>query len=238
MMGGESPEVALQAAEFFFTNRWRLYVRSTIPTAPTDAEETSADDDPVDAQAAAIDQSVKNTLLDPYGGTANIAVGYFRKIPTPFLVGEANDAEHGMFVDGRLGVRFTNLPEETLTLEDGKGRFTPFISSSAALRLILPIFFDPSLAERAGGVELAVGYLVNHAPNRSSRLFRADAALPPVLKATTHSGFFSVAVALTRIANLSVTGTWKSNVEFDRRVVFALTLVKSNDPAKEAGRPH
>ena len=34
-------------------------------------------------------------------------------------------------------------------------------SSSAALRLILPIFFDPSLAERAGGVEFAVGYLVN-----------------------------------------------------------------------------
>jgi hypothetical protein len=239
--GTVAPEVALQAAEFYFTNRWRLYIRSTLPTTSDEGEDTEeeADDSaaPGEAEeaepAAAVDEAVKSALLDPAGGLLNLSTGYFRKLPSPFLFGEANDAEHGLFLDVRGGLRFIELPEQTLKLKDGTGSFTPFYSGSVGVRLILPVFSDPRLSEHAGGVEGHVGYLVNRVADTSaSALFTGIDGADPVLKKTTHSIYASAAISLTKVANIAVSGTVWANTKFDRRVVVTLNLVKPDDPAE------
>lgn len=239
--GTIAPEVTLQAAEFFFTNRWRLYVRSTLPTTGDDEESDAADDAGGDGEAddaeaaAAVDESVKSALLDPVGGLLNISTGYFRKLPSPFLFGEANDAEHGLFLDARGGLRFVELPEETLKLKEGTGTFTPFYFASVGVRLILPVFTDGSLTEHAGGVEGHVGYMINRVADASaSRLFSGIDGGDPVLNKTTHTVYASVAMSLTKLANIAVSGTVWANTKFDRRVVVTLNLVKPDDPAKKS----
>ena len=241
--GTIAPEVALQAAEFYFTNRWRLYIRSTIPTTADDEEapeDDSGDGDDAEGEgeaepAAVVDEAVKSALLDPAGGLLNLSTGYFRKLPSPFLFGEANDAEHGLFLDVRGGLRFIELPEQTLKLKDGTGSFTPFYSASVGVRLILPVFADASLSEHAGGIEGHVGYLVNRVGDASaSKLFSGIDGADPVLKKTTHSIYASAAMSLTKVANIAVSGTVWANTKFDRRVVVTLNLVKPDDPAKKS----
>lgn len=245
--GTTAPEVKIQIADLFFSNHWRLYLRSMLrPTTPKPESENDNDDSEAsgddgageEAEETQPDDTVRSALLDPYGGMFYASTGYFRKLRTPFLNGDANDAEHGLFVDGRVGLKVVELPEETLTLVDGKTAVTPFWTASGALRLILPVYKDNSRSTHAGGVEFALTLATSRISNRSaSALFVSEDGEGPRIPPTVNTAHFSVGLALTELANIAVSGTLWSNARFDRRFVVEVNLVRPKEEEKPTSPP-
>lgn len=232
--GTAVPEVTVRAVDVFFTNRWRLHVRTTVPIrTDDDAAEASAGDGEAgedgeaepEPSAADIDDSVKSALLNPTGGLLNVAAGYYRKLPAFVLTGAADDASHGLFLDARAGVRFLETPDETLRNADGPSSLSPLLSASVGMWLVLPVFGDAGLTTSAGKVGLNVAYLVNHFTSTSSALLRPAGDKPPVLERTTKSVFVGAALKLTTFADISISGTLWSSTDFNRRLMVSIGLV-------------
>lgn len=234
--GTAVPEVTVQAVDVYFTNRWRLHVRTTVAvSSDDDAAEQSAgegDGDEGDADpepsAADVDDAVKSALLNPTGGLLNVSAGYYRKLPTFILTGAADDASHGLFFDARAGVRFLEMPDQTLRNADGPSSLTPLLSASLGLWLVLPVFDDAGLTTSAGKVGIHAAYMVNHFTSTTSALLESIDGKPPVLERTTRSVFAGAAIKLTRFADLSISGTLWSNTDFDRRLMVSIGLVKND----------
>ena len=233
--GTNVPEVTLRAADVYLTDRWRLYVRTTVAIGSDDDATESATEGGDDAgeadsepSAADVEDSIKSALLNPTGGLLSVSAGYYQKLTGFGLTGKADDASHGLFFDARAGVRFLEMPDETLRNADGPSSLTPLLSASLGGRLVLPVFKEANLVEPAGGVELHAAYLVNHFTTRSSALLRSVDGKPPVLGRTTQSLYVSAAVALSTFADLSIAGTLWSNTDFDRRLMVSIGLVKND----------
>lgn len=230
-----STQLAIQAGQFFFSNRWRLYVRSTVTVeggaraATDDGGGGSADEAAPDASA--LDDRIRLALQDPYGGLLNISTGYFRKLPTRYLTGDANDLEHGVFFDGRVGMRFLDLSGELAGIPKSGGAFTGFYSATGGLRLLLPLFFDRGLERRAGGFELATTWVSTAVSNPSaSPLFQATDGRAAVLPRFINSVHLSTAISLPAWANIEVSGTLWSNAAFEKKFMVGVNLIRSDAP--------
>ncbi|MDP1570907.1 MAG: hypothetical protein Q8L86_12990 [Vicinamibacterales bacterium] len=235
--GNGTREVSARPVDYFFSNNWRLYVRSTLvldkreePADGASSADTVAATAPTDTAAEApaandLAESVKAALLDPFGGPLNVAAGFHTKLFTPFLHGYATDGAHGVFIDARIGLRFIELPEDSLTLVDGTTRVTPFYQGSAGLRLILPVFKDSPGADNPGGVEIALTAAVTRvATADASELFTGKDGADPLLKKTGGSVHLAIAISLPGWASLDISGNVWSNSKFDRRFLIGLTL--------------
>lgn len=165
-------------------------------------------------------------MLDPFGGALNVALGYYLKLPTPQLKGDANTAAHGLFFDARGGMKLVELPEETLTLGEGPSAVTPFFTGSAGLRLRLPTFLDRLSRGRAGAAELAAVLATTGIVDRgTSALFSRTGALAP-LPTRIHSLQVSLGIELDKVANIAISGNLWSNTDLKKRVVVELNLVQ------------
>lgn len=231
--GGDATEVSLKAAEFFFSNHWRLYVHSTITVEnpKSAAEEPDAPEDTDDPDDVA--ESVKTALLNPYGAPLYLTAGYLKKIRTPFLGGDANDGDHGLFFDGRTGLKFVPLPEQTLHLIDGQTANTAFYIGSAALRLRLPLYKNVPFEAGEDGVDVALTAAVNRISNPgASKLFLASAdGADPLIPKLVYGAHLAIGISLPKTANIVVSGTLWSNTKFDRRFQIAINLQKSEPEA-------
>lgn len=239
-----STQLAIQAGQFFFSNRWRLYVRSTVTVEEgsgkaadesgqvENAGEGAGEDAAPDA--ADLEDRIRLALQDPYGGLLNVSTGYFRKLPTRYLSGDANDLEHGLFFDGRVGMRFLDLSGEQAGIPSAGGAFTGFYSTTAGLRLVLPLFFDRGLERRAGGFELATTWVSTAISNRSaSSLFQAAADRPAVLPRVINSVHLSTAISLPAWANIEVSGILWSNADFQKKFMVGVNLIRADAPQSD-----
>jgi len=237
----EAKQVGISAFDYFFSNHWRLYVRSTL-TLEDDDEGEAEEDDSEAAEAAPspndLAESVKLALLDPFGGGLNVSGGYYRKLRTPFLKGDANDLHHGFFADLRGGFKFIELPEEKLKLVDKKTRNTPFFSANAALRFLLPVFKDAPGTDNPGGVEIALTGAWNRVLDASgSEWLKETDGQPALLRRATGNLHFAIKLDLPDVASLQISGTLWSNSKFDRRFLIGFGLNRNNrrhDPPDSA----
>lgn len=225
--GRTTPQASAQLADLYFTHRWRLYMRSTFQAkkaeTPAEAEDQTSDGDAADA-AAKVDDKVRNAMLDPFGGDLNLMAGYYRKVPTPFLEGDANDAEHGLFFDARAGLKLIELPEQTLTLNEGPSSITPFHAASVALRLRLPTYFDRLVQKRAGAVELAAVFASTGIVDRSaSALFTRSGDTVP-LPRQVRVLHVSLGVDITDVVQLGLSGNVWSNTGLKKRVAVEFNV--------------
>ncbi len=239
----EATEVSLKAAEFYFSNRWRLYLHSTVtieaakPATET-GEETDAGAAPdpeaaAEIQADAVAESVKTALLNPYGAPLYLTTGYLRKIRTPFFDGDANDGDHGLFLDSRLGLKFLTLPEESLELIEGQTTATAFYVGSAALRLRLPLYSKAPFEAGDDGIDVALTAAANRISNPgASTLFQpGDDGADPLIPKLVYSAHLAIGVSLPRLANVVISGTLWSNTKFDRKYQISINLQKSEPDA-------
>jgi hypothetical protein len=229
--GGTAPQVSAQIADMYFTNRWRLYVRSTFQ-----AKKAAADDEagtpeagdtpstPEDA-AAQIDDKVRNAMLDPFGGDLNLTAGYYSKLSTPFLEGDANDAEHGAFVDARAGLKLIEVPEETLTLNDGPSSVTPFYTASLGLRVRLPTYLDRFIQRRAGAAELAAVFATTGIVDRGASALFSRTGAPAPLPRQVRVLHVSLGVDITNVVQLGLSGNLWSNTGLKKRVAVEFNVV-------------
>jgi hypothetical protein len=223
-------QVGISAFDYFFSNHWRLYVRSTltIQSAEEKAEEAAQSSDEVSSPDD-VAESVRLALLDPFGGGLNVSGGWFRKVPTPFLKGDANDLNHGVFADVRGGFKFIELPEEKLQLIDKKTRNTPFFSVNTAFRLLLPVFKDAPGTDNPGGVELALTGSVDRVLDTgSSELFAESDGKASIIPRTAASLHLALKLDLPDVASLQISGTLLSTSKFDRRFLIGFGLNRNN----------
>lgn len=222
--GTAKPQVSVQAAELFLSNRWRVYLRSTLQATTQPAADSTK------AGADAVDDKVRSAMLDPFGGTLNLTGGYYRKLPTPFLDGHANDAEHGVFADVRGGFKLIELPEQTLTLTKGPTAVTPFTTASAGVRMRLPVYADRERRTAAGSVELGAAVSMSRISDTgASALFTGVAGAPAVLPQNVRAAHLSVALQLSKVANIALSATTWSNTDLKRRVIVEMNLVQSKE---------
>ena len=231
--GQDSTDVNLKAAEFFFSNHWRLYVHSTVTVEQTkDTEDTQASDSVeqiAKPDVNAISETVKSALLNPYGSPLYLTTGYLRKIRTPFFDGDANDGHHGLFLDSRVGLKFMPLPEEGLELVEGKSKNTAFYVASAALRLRLPLYKEAPFVAGEDGIDVALTGVLNRISRRSaSTLFADGAGGDPLVPPTLAAANLEIGVSLPKLANVVISGTLWSNSKFDRRFQLSINLQKSD----------
>jgi hypothetical protein len=232
--GSGAKQVSTDPINYYFTNKWRLYVRSTLAfDEPKEEEgESSGESATDDAEPSVEDlaESVQLALQDPYAGGLNISAGFLTKVPFKFLVGAANDAQHGLFLDSRVGLRFVGLPEDKMSLttangKDGETKATPFYQVSSALRLILPIFREDKGHDNPGGVELALtGAWSRVAYESASSLFTAADGKDPLLKTSMATLHLAMSFKLPGWASLNLSTTlWNSN-KFEKRYLVGVTI--------------
>lgn len=226
-------QVAISPVDYFFSNRWRLYVRSTLVVDEEEADEAGGDTASEEPTPEDLADSVKLALLDPFGGPLNVSGGYFAKIPTPFLTGAANGLHHGLFADLRAGLKFVDLPEEKVKLVNGKTSNTPFYQAAAAIRLILPVFKGAPGAENPGGVEVALTGSWNRVADiDASDLFASKDGSPALLERDTRNLHLAIKIDLPDVASLQISGTLWSNSKFDRRFLIGFGLNRKPEAAK------
>lgn len=230
--GSGAKQVATDPINYYFTNKWRLYVRSTLAFDEPDDDEKAEAEATAGAEPSIEDlaESVKLALQDPYAGGLNISAGFLTKVPFKFLVGAANDAQHGLFVDSRVGLRFVGLPEDKMSLttangKDGETKATPFYQASTALRLILPIFREDKGHDNPGGVEIALtGALSRVAYQSASSLFASANGSDPLLETKMATLHLAMAFKLPGWASLNLSTTlWNSN-KFEKRYLVGVTI--------------
>lgn len=232
-------QLAVSPFDYFFSNRWRLYVRSTLVIDEEEKEDAdsstagnAASDEPTPEDLA---DSVKLALLDPFGGPLNVSGGYFAKIPTAFLKGDGNDLHHGLFADLRAGLKFVDLPEQKLTIVDGKTRNTPFYQAAAAIRLLLPVFKGAPGNDNPGGVEVALTGSWNRVADiGASELFASKDGSPALLDRDTRNLHLATKMDLPDAASLQISGTLWSSSKFDRRFLIGFGLNRKPAAPKAA----
>lgn len=229
----DSTDVNLKAAEFFFSNHWRLYVHSTVTVEQAKDEEAEAAEPAEEINspdANEVSETVKSALLNPYGSPLYLTTGYLRKIRTPFFDGDANDGHHGLFLDSRVGLKFMPLPEEGLELVEGKSTNTAFYVASAAVRLRLPLYKEAPFIAGEDGIDVAVTGVLNRISRRSASTLFVPAAEgeDPVIPPTLAAANLEIGVSLPKLANVVISGTLWSNSKFDRRFQLSINLQKSD----------
>jgi len=241
--GDEASDVSLKAAEFYFSNHWRLYVHSTVTVEKAkakdkdpDAEEAEAETEPDPDEIA---ESVKSALLNPYGSPLYLTAGYLRKIRTPFFDGDANDADHGLFFDSRLGLKFLTLPEESLELVENQTKSTAFYIGSAALRRRLPLYKEAPFVAGEDGVDVALTVAANRISNPgASKLFLpGEDGSDPLVPKLVYGAHLAIGISLPKMANVVISGTLWSNTKFDRRFQVSINLQKSDTEVPQAKTP-
>ena len=232
---GDTTQLGLQALDLFFDKNWRLYVRSTLPVPEEKKEETAGSgvDEPTDDTSSELSAAAISALVDPYGGVLNLSTGAFLQIPsflTPRNGGGQADADHGLFVDARFGLKLVNLPDQA---EDSPSLLnttvSPFYSAVVMFKIVRDVFPKADGKETAGGFEFGIGAVVNVAADKSTSTVFADG----VLDTTTTAVRCDVALSLTSIAAINVSWTpWSSNDTFGKRFMVGLKLLNQNPAVK------
>jgi hypothetical protein len=221
-------QIGLQALDLFFNNDWRLYVRSTLPVSQPDAgsSHNPSSTPSASSQSSQLTDAQISSLLDPYGGTLNLAGGFYNKIPFAM----PDDVDHGLFVDVRLGLKLLTLPGQSSSAPTVlTTTVTPFYSGVAILKFLHNVFNDAPGKHIAGGFEFDVGYVVNvTADKAASSVFAMG-----VLDQTTQAVRFDMALNLTSIAAIGISwNPWSSNSTFGQHFVISLKLLNQNPVAK------
>lgn len=235
--GNTAPQASAQLADLFFTNRWRFHMRSTYQPkkAETKDEGEAAEGAEPTAEELAkkVDDKVRNAMLDPFGGDLNLAFGHYSKVRTPFFEGNANDAEHGLFIDARAGMKLIELPEQSLTLNEGPSSITPFYTASLGVRLRLPTYFDRLIQHRAGATELGIVYgLTGIVDRTASTLFSRTEGVAP-LPRQVRVLHVSLGVDITDIVRLGLSGNVWSNTGLTKRVMAEFSVLSKKDKPAE-----
>ncbi|MEZ5293879.1 MAG: hypothetical protein R2745_22540 [Vicinamibacterales bacterium] len=241
--GHSTPQVSAQLADLYFTNRWRLYLRSTFQAkkADTVSEATTGTDDDAAAgtglsagQAAAkVDDKVRNAMLDPFGGDLNLTAGYYAKVPTPGLEGDANDEQHGLFLDARGGLKLIELPEQTLTLNEGRSSVTPFYTASVGVRLRLPTYLDRFVHNRAGAAELAAVLATTGIVDRSASALFSRNGDPAPLPQRVNVLHVSLGLDVNNTVQIGLSGNVWSNTGLKKRVAVEFNVVSAKTKEKD-----
>jgi hypothetical protein len=218
----DTTQLGLQALTLFFTRDWRFYVRSTVPVP----KENNADDAAPALPGAALsaptlDDAAIAALLDPYGGILNLSAGVFPRLWS------AADADHGLFVDARVGMKLISLPGQTDSAPTVLNtKVTPFYSGAIMLKVVRQLFDSAAGEHVAGGFEFGVGYVANVVADESaSRVFTSG-----TLQRTTHNARIDAAISLNKVAAIDISwNPWSSN-DLGRRFVVGLKLL-NQDPA-------
>lgn len=219
-----SPEVSIQAADLFFNDTFRVYLRSTLSTdvgseeAET-TEETAGDDDAV----AAVEERLKSALLDPYGGLLYLATGGFHQVLGQTLPGQK---PRGLFLDARGGVKAVQIEES----QAESNSVVPFAAISAGLHFQWPVWDDPTQTTddaSVGDVVVGLTWVSNAVLDKSaSDLFTGD---DPALDRWTHTLAFTAGISLNGVAKLTFTGNpWSSTSLLGKRYTVGLAIVRPN----------
>ncbi len=153
--GSKTAQAGIQALDLYMNNVVRMYTRLTLPLASSSAV----------SDKSVLPQVAVGSLLDPYGGVLNISAGAFKQ-----LVNTVNhpDKDHGLFIDGRLGLKFVELPGQSERAPSIAGAtVSPFYSGAAMLKFIHQLYTDGGMKDVAGGVEIGVGFVGNYSVDTS-----------------------------------------------------------------------
>lgn len=217
-----SPEVSIQAADLFFNNTFRVYLRSTLST---DIESKEAAEEAIGVAAedaeSAVEERIKSALLDPYGGLLYLATGGFRQVMGQDISGQK---PRGLFVDARGGVKAVQI--EASQAENNS--VVPFATVSAGLHFQWPVWDDPMQSTddaSVGDVVVGATWVSNAVLDKSaSAVFTGD---DPVLNRWTHTLAFTAGISLKGVAKLTFTGNpWSSTSLLGKRYTVGLAIVR------------
>ena len=150
-LNGATPTVNIQGLVYYLMVGRDLMVPFYLATSlPTVADTTL--------------EKAASGLQDEFGGLANASVGYFRKIIFGNVFNFPDDAQLGMRLDVRGGIRIDDLGESGADLEALKG----FGYGLVLAKLALPVFRDRKATTRAGivtgGISLTALYTLGGEP--------------------------------------------------------------------------
>ena len=217
-----NPELSLQAAELYFNETFRVYLRSTLSIDNGDEDEEEDSQSDTSDTTAALEDRIKSALLDPYGGLLYLTTGAFRSIfAKPLAAGEK---PRGLFVDGRTGVRAVQIAEE----QSENNSIVPFATMSAGLVFQWPVWPKPTLSsddDSVGDFVFGLTWVSNAALDKSvSAMFSGD---EPVLDRWTHTLALTAGISLKGMAKLTFTGNpWSSNSVLGKRFSVGLAIVR------------
>jgi hypothetical protein len=218
--GARAAQVGLQAGDFFITgNRGsgfaKIYFRTTVPFTQdaTATGRSSATGSPSGSgaepeTAATLNAATTLALLDPYGGLLNLSGGYWRQLGAAHArkadgtTGERLDNE-GLFLDGRVGLKMINLPDQTAdSATVGGTTVTPFVTSSIAIRYAHSVYTG-DFKKAEGLFEASVAVLTNVAADTAV----SSAFANHLLAKQTWALSLSIAFQLTGNLAVTITGS-------------------------------
>jgi len=248
--GSTAAEVGLQVGDLYLNSQWRLYIRTNLPlktdTTTTNSTPATQATGGAAVSAGAVTKPsdhVVAALLDEYGGLLNSTVGTYRcLLKWASDTGNCSDLQmpdHGLFFDGRLGMKFIDLPAAAnVTAPTIAGvSVTPFYTGVLTLRLIAPLFDDTATTHLVGGLTLNASYVVSRvADSTLSDLFKSPGVNQQApMDLTNQSIGLSVGINLGGVTYLSMSGTpWASDGRLGKRFVVALNIARPTKDAKPA----
>lgn len=205
-VGKDTATVSLQAFEFFISNSFRYYLRSTLPltsTQPSDPKTTPS-------------EALRAGILDPFGGLLNTTIGYDK-------TWGGEDTLRVSF-DARGGLKMLETPKRE-TAAAGKYEANPFLTGSGLLKIDVPLWRELG-GSRAGTLMLAIG--LNYTAAASEQYLEG---LTDVKRATTNLTI-GATIDLPGIFYIAVDGAPASNSSGlgKRFVVSVNTMRKKEGP--------
>lgn len=223
-VGSSGPQLSLQAVNLFLAPTVHFYLRSTLPVT------TGAASDPTkNAATAKTPDAIAAALLDPSGGVLNAQFGYYGKLRRSRTAGNDDQtleaANHGVFLDARLGGKILEVVDKTASAEvNGKAfPMTALASGMLSLKGVFRLWQGSDVSTPSvGGVLVALNLNGNYAADRTY-----NSLLGTNLRRATAAVSVTFAFTLNDIGYIVVDGTLKTNqAQLGRRLIVSFNVAK------------